>query len=108
MSFSFWAARPALWNQYDLVAERDKYTGRGGKTVNDVRPGLTGWAQVNGRDDLDLETKARRDGEYAQNVSFALDVKCFFLTIVKVFNREGIAEGKEGKHYAAKKTEDNP
>ncbi|NLI20720.1 MAG: sugar transferase [Clostridiales bacterium] len=94
--------RPALWNQDDLIAMRDRYS------ANAVLPGLSGWAQVNGRDDLDLETKALRDGEYAQNVSFALDVKCFLLTIVKVFNREGIAEGKEGKHYAAKKTEENP
>lgn len=91
--------RPALWNQDDLIAWRDRYS------ANGVLPGLSGWAQVNGRDELTLESKALRDGEYAQNVSFALDVKCFFLTIVKVFNREGIAEGKEGRHYAAKRTE---
>ena len=89
--------RPALWTQDDLVALRDQYG------ANAVRPGLSGWAQVNGRDELSLEKKALRDGEYAQNVSFALDVKCFFLTLVKVFNREGIAEGKEGKHYAAQR-----
>lgn len=87
--------RPALWNQDDLVALRDQYG------ANAVRPGLSGWAQVNGRDELSLEKKGRRDGEYAQNLSFALDMKCFALTAVKVFNREGIAEGKEGKHYAA-------
>lgn len=89
--------RPALWNQADLVAFRDQYG------ANGVLPGLSGWAQVNGRDELSLETKALRDGEYAQNVSFWLDVKCLVLTIVKVFNREGIAEGKEGKHYTAKR-----
>ena len=91
--------RPALWNQDDLIAWRDRYG------ANGVLPGLSGWAQVNGRDELTLESKALRDGEYAQNVSFALDAKCFFLTIIKVFNREGIAEGKEGRHYAAKRTE---
>ena len=91
--------RPALWNQDDLIAWRDRYN------ANGVLPGLSGWAQVNGRDELALEKKALRDGEYAQNVSFALDVKCLLLTVFKVFNHEGIAEGKEGKHYVAKKTE---
>ena len=91
--------RPALWNQDDLIAWRDRYD------ANGVLPGLSGWAQVNGRDELALEKKALRDGEYAQNVSFALDVKCLLLTVFKVFNHEGIAEGKEGKHYVAKKTE---
>lgn len=94
--------RPALWNQDDLIALRDQYG------ANAVLPGLGGWAQVNGRDELALETKALRDGEYAQNVSFALDCKCFFLTIVKVFKGEGIAEGKEGRRYAAKRTEGEP
>lgn len=98
-TMSFIGPRPALWNQADLVAFRDQYG------ANGVLPGLSGWAQVNGRDELSLETKALRDGEYAQNVSFRLDVKCFVLTIVKVFNREGIAEGKEGKHYTAKRVE---
>ena len=81
--------RPALWNQYDLMAWRDKF----GASM--IRPGLSGWAQVNGRDYLsrDEEKKARRDGEYANNISFAFDVKCFLLTIVKVFNRQGIVEG---------------
>ena len=85
--------RPALWNQYDLIALRDQYG------ANDVRPGLSGWAQVNGRDYLsrDLEKKARRDGEYAQHITFWFDLKCFLLTIVKVINRQGIAEGAEGK-----------
>ena len=91
--------RPALWNQDDLIAWRDRYN------ANGVLPGLSGWAQVNGRDELALEKKALRDGEYAQNVSFALDVKCLLLTVFKVFNHEGVAEGKEGKHYVAKKTE---
>ncbi len=96
---SFVGPRPALWNQEDLIAFRDQYG------ANDVLPGLSGWAQVNGRDELALEKKALRDGEYAQNVSFLLDVKCVLLTLVKVFNREGIAEGKEGKHYATRKME---
>ena len=83
--------RPALWNQYDLMEWRDKF----GASM--IRPGLSGWAQVNGRDYLsrDLEKKARRDGEYAANISFAFDLKCFLLTIVKVFNRQGIVEGDE-------------
>ncbi len=94
--------RPALWNQDDLIAYRDLYG------ANDVLPGLSGWAQVNGRDELAIDKKALRDGEYAQNISFGLDVKCFVLTIVKVFNADGIAEGREGKHYAAKRTEEEP
>ena len=83
--------RPALWNQEDLMEWRDKF----GASM--IRPGLSGWAQVNGRDYLsrDLEKKARRDGEYAQNITFAFDLKCFLLTIVKVFNRQGIVEGSE-------------
>ena len=94
--------RPALWNQDDLIACRDRYG------ANSVLPGLSGWAQVNGRDDLAIEKKALRDGEYAQNVTFALDAKCFVLTLVKVINGDGVAEGKEGRHYAAKRTEDEP
>jgi len=93
--------RPALWNQDDLIDWRDTFC------ANGVLPGLSGWAQVNGRDELAIEKKALRDGEYAQNVSFALDVKCLLLTVVKVFNREGIAEGKEGKHYTAKRSEED-
>ena len=87
--------RPALWNQEDLMAWRDRFG------ASHIRPGLSGWAQVNGRDDLsrDLEKKARRDAEYAHNVSFAFDLKCFLLTLVKVVNRQGIAEGREGKTY---------
>lgn len=87
--------RPALWNQEDLMAWRDRFG------ASQIRPGLSGWAQVNGRDYLsrDLEKKARRDAEYAHNVSFAFDLKCFLLTLVKVVNRQGIAEGREGRSY---------
>jgi O-antigen biosynthesis protein WbqP len=77
--------RPALWNQYDLIEERDKYG------ANDVTPGLTGWAQVNGRDELDIEEKARLDGEYVRNLSFAMDLKCFLRTITAVIRAEGVA-----------------
>lgn len=79
--------RPALWNQYDLLEERDRYG------ANDIRPGLTGWAQINGRDELDNATKAMLDGEYAQKLSFGFDCKCFLHTIIKVLRREGIVEG---------------
>jgi len=99
-NMSFVGPRPALWNQEDLIALRDLYG------ANAVLPGLSGWAQVNGRDELSLQKKALRDGEYAQNISFLLDGKCMALTFVKVFNREGIAEGKEGRHYTAKRMEE--
>ena len=79
--------RPALWNQYDLIAERDKYG------ANDITPGLTGWAQVNGRDELEIEEKARLDGEYARNISFAMDAKIFFMTFFKVARGSGVVEG---------------
>jgi len=79
--------RPALWNQDDLIAERDKYG------ANDVRPGLTGWAQINGRDELAIPVKAAFDGEYVKNLSFAFDCKCFFGTITKVLTHEGVSEG---------------
>lgn len=82
--------RPALWNQYDLIAEREKYG------ANDVLPGLTGWAQINGRDELPIEVKAKLDGEYVQNISFLMDAKCFFGTIISVFKREGVIEGGTG------------
>jgi len=75
--------RPALWNQYDLMKERDKYG------ANNIRPGLTGWAQVNGRDKLTIEIKAMFDGEYVKRMSFLFDCKCFFMTICKVFKRDG-------------------
>lgn len=80
--------RPALWNQYDLISERDKYG------ANDVRPGLTGWAQINGRDELSTEVKAKFDGEYVRNMNFLFDVKCFFKTIASVIKREGVVEGE--------------
>ena len=82
--------RPALWNQFDLIAERDKYG------ANDIRPGLTGWAQINGRDELEIDEKARLDGEYVQNLSFAFDVKCFLGTILAVLSRDGVVEGGTG------------
>jgi O-antigen biosynthesis protein WbqP len=79
--------RPALWNQEDLIAERDKYG------ANDIRPGLTGWAQINGRDELPIEVKANLDGEYVKNLSFMMDSKCFFMTIVSVLKSDGVVEG---------------
>lgn len=82
--------RPSLWNQYDLIAERDKYA------ANDIRPGLTGWAQINGRDELPIEEKAKLDGEYLQRMSFGMDVKCFFGTIVSVLKSDGVVEGGTG------------
>ena len=82
--------RPALWNQFDLIAERDKYG------ANDVRPGLTGWAQINGRDELSIDVKARLDGEYVRSLSFAFDVKCFLGTIKAVISRDGVVEGGTG------------
>ena len=82
--------RPALWNQDDLIAERDKYG------ANGVRPGLTGWAQINGRDELEIPVKARLDGEYVQNLSFLFDCRCFFGTIGKVLKHDGVVEGGTG------------
>ena len=82
--------RPALWNQFDLIEERDKYG------ANDVMPGLTGWAQINGRDELPIDVKAKLDGEYVENLSFAFDVKCFLGTIVSVLKHEGVVEGGTG------------
>lgn len=82
--------RPALWNQDDLYAERAKYG------ANAVRPGLTGWAQINGRDELPIEVKARLDGEYVEKLSFGFDVKCFFGTIVSVLKHDGVVEGGTG------------
>lgn len=82
--------RPALWNQDDLIAERDKYG------ANSVRPGLTGWAQINGRDELEIPVKAALDGEYVQRLSFGFDLKCFFGTIKTVFRHDGVVEGGTG------------
>lgn len=79
--------RPALWNQYDLIAQRDQYG------ANDITPGLTGWAQVNGRDELEIEEKARLDGEYAQNISFGMDMKIFWMTVKNVLRGSGVVEG---------------
>ena len=81
--------RPALWNQYDLIAERDKYG------ANAIRPGLTGLAQINGRDELPIDIKAKYDGEYAQNITFLGDVKIFFGTIFGVLSAKGVKEGKD-------------
>ena len=83
--------RPALWNQDDLVAERDKYG------ANNVRPGLTGWAQINGRDELEIPVTAKLDGEYIENLSFAFDCKCFFGTIFSVLKHDGVVEGGTGE-----------
>jgi O-antigen biosynthesis protein WbqP len=83
--------RPALWNQYDLIAERDKYG------ANDVPPGLTGWAQINGRDELPIEVKAKLDGEYVDKISLGMDVKCFFGTIISVVKSDGVIEGSTSK-----------
>lgn len=82
--------RPALWNQYDLIEERDKYG------ANDVPVGLTGWAQINGRDELPIEVKAKLDGEYVNKISLWMDVKCFFGTIVSVVKSDGVVEGGTG------------
>ena len=83
--------RPALWNQYDLIEQRDKYG------VNDVLPGLTGWAQINGRDELPIDVKAKLDGEYVQNMGFKMDCKCFIRTIFKVAKSDGVVEGSGAK-----------
>ena len=82
--------RPALWNQEDLLEERDKYG------ANDVPPGLTGWAQINGRDELEIDVKAQFDGEYVEKLSFPFDVKCFFGTIFRVLRSDGVVEGGTG------------
>lgn len=97
--------RPALWSQEDLVAEREKYG------ANDIKPGITGWAQINGRDELEIDVKAKFDGEYAAALNagkfkgFAMDVKCFFGTIVRVLKSDGFVEGGTGE--MKKQEEDN-
>jgi len=102
-SMSIIGPRPALWNQYNLISERDKYG------ANDIRPGLTGWAQINGRDELPIDVKAKLDGEYTERMSFGLDVKCFFGTIRSVLKKDGVVEGGTGnlerKEVAAKTEE---
>ena len=85
--------RPALWNQYDLIEQRDLYQ------ANDVMPGLTGWAQINGRDELEISVKAKLDGEYVQRMSFLFDCKCFLLTITSVLKHEGVVEGGTGSMH---------
>ena len=82
--------RPALWNQYDLIEERDK------SGANDILPGLTGWAQINGRDELEIPVKAKLDGEYVEKMSFGFDIKCFFATIGSVLKNDGVVEGGTG------------
>ncbi len=88
---SFVGPRPALWNQYDLVREREKYG------ANDVPPGLTGWAQINGRDELEIPVKARLDGEYVRRLGFWFDVRCFLGTFLSVLRGDGVVEGGTGK-----------
>ncbi|ASA23814.1 sugar transferase [Paenibacillus donghaensis] len=79
--------RPALWNQYDLIAERDKYR------ANDIKPGLTGWAQINGRDELPVDVKAKLDGDYTDKISFRMDFRVFLMTILSVIKSDGVREG---------------
>lgn len=83
--------RPALWNQYDLIAERDKYG------ANDILPGLTGWAQINGRDELPIDIKARLDGEYVKKKSLDMDIKCILGTVISVVKQDGVVEGGTGE-----------
>lgn len=91
--------RPALWNQYDLIEERDKYG------ANDVSPGLTGWAQINGRDELPIEVKAKLDGEYVENISFWMDVRCFFGTVISVLKSDGVLEGGNQSNKVSTRSE---
>lgn len=94
--------RPALWNQYDLIEERDKYG------ANDILPGLTGWAQINGRDELEIPVKAKLDGDYVAKMSFGMDLRCILGTVVSVARQDGVVEGgtgelhKEQKHASGK------
>jgi O-antigen biosynthesis protein WbqP len=81
--------RPALWNQFDLITERNKYG------ANEVKPGLTGWAQINGRDELPIAVKANLDGEYVNRMSFLFDIRCIFGTVISVLKSDGIVEGRE-------------
>lgn len=82
--------RPALWNQYDLIEEREKYQ------ANNVLPGLTGWAQINGRDEIEIKAKAKLDGEYVKNITLMMDAKCFVATLFNVVKSEGVVEGGTG------------
>ena len=92
--------RPALWNQDDLIAERDKYG------ANDIKPGLTGWAQINGRDELEIPVKAALDGEYVKKMGFFFDIKCFFGTFISVLKHDGVVEGGTGTLNEQKKAEE--
>ena len=89
--------RPALWNQEDLVAERDKYG------ANDVKPGITGWAQINGRDELEIPDKAKLDGEYVKKQSFWFDFKCLVGTFISVLKSDGVVEGGTGELHKKEK-----
>lgn len=94
--------RPALWNQDDLLSERDRYG------ANDVTPGLTGWAQVNGRDELEIEEKARMDGEYVRQLTFKMDATCVLMTVGSVLRQKGVVEGGTGTltpHIEARRNE---
>ena len=95
--------RPALWNQDDLITERDRYG------ANDIRPGLTGLAQISGRDELEIDVKAKLDGEYVERMSFLFDCKCFFETAVSVLKHDGVVEGGTGELHKEDdvKTEDS-
>lgn len=103
-SMSIIGPRPALWNQYDLIEEREK------SGVNNLKPGLTGWAQINGRDELEIDKKVALDAEYAENIGFAFDIKCFFMTIKSVLKSDGVVEGGTGaiaeKEHIDEKKED--
>lgn len=83
--------RPALWNQYDLIEEREKYG------ANDILPGLTGWAQINGRDELEIPVKAKLDGDYVAKMSFGMDLRCILGTVVSVARQDGVVEGGTGE-----------
>lgn len=98
---SFIGPRPALWNQEDLIKERDKYG------ANNIRPGLTGLAQISGRDELEISVKAKFDGEYVERISFLFDIKIFFKTIGKVFKHEGVIEGRQEESREKVKNEEN-
>ena len=92
--------RPALWNQYDLIEERDKYG------ANDIRPSLTGWAQINGRDELEIPVKARFDGEYVEKIGPRMDLRCFFGTFLSVLRGDGVVEGGTGAMRGAEEEEE--
>lgn len=86
---SFIGPRPALWNQYDLIEERDRYH------ANEIRPGMSGWAQINGRDELEISVKAKLDGEYRRRMSLLFDIRCFVGTFFSVLRQDGVVEGAQ-------------